>query len=153
MTGSSTQNKGVTPDIQLPSALGPNQFGESSRPNALPWDVIKKTEFQRVPDVTDKLVASLSKDYQERLKFDSSLKRYAGEVEDARRNYGETVISLNETKRRKEMDDAKAKAADRSLDTKVTKEGLPSDDLTKMKDEPLREGLLILSDILTKRIG
>ncbi|MBL7864592.1 MAG: carboxy terminal-processing peptidase [Cyclobacteriaceae bacterium] len=153
VTGSSTQNKGVTPDIQLPSAFGPQQFGESSRPNALPWDVIKKTEFQRSPNVTDKLVASLAKDYQDRLKFDSSLKQYVVDVAEAKKNYSETVISLNETKRRKEMDDAKARAAERSMDTKVTKEGLPSDDLSKMKDEPLREGLLILSDILTKHIG
>ncbi len=153
VTGSSTQNKGVTPDILLPSALSPEQFGESSRPSALPWDVIKKADFKKVPNVTDKLVAGLSRDYQERLKFDHALKRYVGEIDEAKRNFAITRISLNEAQRRKEMAEAKAKSTDANLDTKVTKEGLTPNELKDLKDEPLREGLLILSDILTKPIG
>jgi carboxyl-terminal processing protease len=154
VTGSSTQHKGVTPDIQLPSALRPEQFGESASPSALPWDVIRKADFQRTPDVTDKLLSGLSKNYQDRLKFDSSLKRYAGEVEDMRKNLSETKVSLNEAKRRLEMEEAeKKKAASEKLDTKVSKEGLTSDDLSKLKDEYLREGLLILTDLVTKHIG
>lgn len=47
VTGSSTQHKGVTPDIKLPSAFGAEQFGESSRPSALPWDEIRGTLFQK----------------------------------------------------------------------------------------------------------
>lgn len=153
VTGSSTQNKGVTPDILLPSPFDPQQFGESARANALPWDVIRKAEFQPTVNVNDKLVAALSRDYQERLKLDASLKKYAGDVEEARKSYGETRISLNEAERRKQMEEAKKKSADLPMDTKVTKEGIPADDLNSLKDEPLREGLLILSDILTKRIG
>jgi len=44
--GSSTQNKGVTPDITLPSIddFIPN-IGESSLPHALMWDEIKPTNF------------------------------------------------------------------------------------------------------------
>ncbi len=155
VTGSSTQHKGVTPDIQLPSALRPEQFGESASPSALPWDVIKKTDFQKTPDVTDKLVVGLTKSYQDRLKFDPTLKRYAGEVEDIRKNLSETKISLNEVKRKQEMEEAeKKKAANANLDTKVAnKEGLSGDDLSKLKDEYLREGLLILSDLVTRHIG
>ena len=53
------------------------------------------------------------------------------------------------------MEDAeKKKAANESLDTKIsTKDGLSTDDLSKMKDEYLREGLLILSDLVSRRIG
>lgn len=153
VTGSSTQNKGVAPDILLPSPFDPQQFGESSRPNALPWDNIRKADFQPALNINDKLVANLSRDYQERLKFDASLKKFADEMEEARKNYGETTISLNEAERRKQMEEAKKKSADLPLDTKVTKEGIPVDDLNSLKDEPLREGLLILSDILTKYIG
>lgn len=153
VTGSSTQNKGVTPDILFPSPFDPQQFGESSRPNALPWDNIRKADFQPATSINDKLVANLSRDYQERLKYDASLKKYAEDVEEARKNYGETTISLNEEERRKQMEEAKKKSADLPLDTKVTKEGIPVDELNSLKDEPLREGLLILSDILTKYIG
>ncbi len=153
VTGSSTQHKGVTPDILLPSALKPEQFGESASPSALPWDIIKKTDFERTPDITDKLVVGLTKNYQDRLKFDATLKSYAGEVDDIKRNLSETKISLNEIKRKQEMEDAEKKKAD-NLSTKIsTKEGLSTDDLSKLKDEYLREGLLILADLVTRRIG
>lgn len=155
VTGSSTQHKGVTPDIQLPSALKPEQFGESASPNALPWDVIQRAEFQRVSDIDDKLLASLKKNYAERLKSDAVLKRYEGEVAEMRKNLEETRISLNEAKRRQEIDEAeKKKKTNEPLDTKITsKEGIQNEDLSKLKDEYLREGLLLLSDIITKRIG
>lgn len=153
VTGSSTQHKGVTPDILLPSALKPEQFGESASPSALPWDIIKKTDFEKTPDITDKLVVGLTKNYQDRLKFDATLKSYAGEVDDIKRNLSETKISLNEIKRKQEMEDAEKKKAD-NLSTKIsTKEGLSTDDLSKLKDEYLREGLLILADLVTRRIG
>jgi len=155
VTGSSTQEKGVTPDILLPTALDPEQYGESSNPSALPWDVIKGTPFQKTSDVNDKLISGLTKSYQDRAKFDVSLKQYISETEDLKRNLNQTKISINESKRKVEMDEAEKKKSQREkLDTKLTsKEGLPVDELAKLEDEYLREGLLILADLLTKRIG
>lgn len=155
VTGSSTQNKGVSPDIKLPSALSSSQYGESSSPSALPWDVIDPTSFQKVLDVNDKVLAGLTKAYLDRSKFDSSLKKYITETEELRKNLSQTKISLNEAKRKVEMDEAeKQKVINEKLDTKVTsKEGMPVDELLKLNDEYLREGLLILADLLTKRIG
>lgn len=153
VTGSSTQHKGVTPDIQLPSAFSAERFGESSRPNALPWDVIPKTNYQPAGNINDKLLATLAREYQERLKNDAALKKYVSDVEEMRKNLSETKISLNEAVRRKEMAESKAKRTETPADTRVTKEGIPASDLNGLKDEPLREGLLILSDLLTKRIG
>ena len=76
-------------------------------------------------------------------------------MEGVRKNLKETRISLNEAKRKKEMEEAeKEKAANANLDTKIgSKEGLSTDDLSKMKDEVLREGLLILSEMVNSRIG
>jgi len=154
VTGSSTQHKGVIPDVKLPSALKPNQFGESANPSALPWDVIRSTPFQKAAEVNDKTIAGLNKSYQERLKFDVSLKKYASETEDLKKNLAQTRVSLNESKRREEMAEAeKRKALFDKLNTKISKEGLPSNDLQKMDDEYLRESLLILSDLISKRIG
>ncbi len=155
VTGSSTQEKGVTPDILLPTALDPEQYGESSNSSALPWDVIKGTPFQKTSDVNDKLISGLTKSYQDRAKFDTSLKQYISETEDLKRSLNQTKISINESKRKVEMDEAEKKKSLRDkLDTKLTsKEGLPVDELAKLDDEYLREGLLILADLLTKRIG
>src|SRR6202453_872833 len=41
ITGESTQDRGVTPDIMLPSLIDANEVGESTRDRALPWDHIE----------------------------------------------------------------------------------------------------------------
>ena len=41
VNGTSTQNKGVLPDIELPSTWDIESVGESSYPTALSWDVIR----------------------------------------------------------------------------------------------------------------
>ena len=41
VSGKSTQNKGVVPDIELPVTWDIDSVGESSYPTALPWDVIR----------------------------------------------------------------------------------------------------------------
>lgn len=155
VTGSSTQNKGVTPDIVLPSALSGRQYGESANLSALPWDVINGTPFQKASDVNDKLLAGLNKSYQERTKDDPSLKKYIVETEELKKSLAQTKISLNEAKRKAEMDEAeRKKAMNNEMGTKITsKEGAPVDELQKLKDEYLRESLLILSDIVMRRIG
>ncbi len=155
VTGSSTQHKGVTPDILLPSALDAAHYGESANPSALPWDVIKAVPFQRASDINDKTIARLNQSFQDRMKGDAGLKKYASDTEELKRNLSQTKISLSEVIRKKELDEVEKKKAAEKLDTKVTttKEGLPVNDLQKLDDEFLREGLLILSELLTKRIG
>lgn len=153
VAGSSTQHKGVIPDVKLPSALGEEQFGESSNPSALPWDVIKSTNFTKATDVNGKVIADLNKSYQERVKFDNSLKKYIVETEALKNNLTHTKISLNETKRKQEIDEEKKREATEKLDTKITdKEGVPQD-ILKLNDEYLREGVLILTELATKKIG
>jgi carboxyl-terminal processing protease len=43
---SSTQNRGVVPDIVLPSLNNHVEMGEASLQNALPWDSIRKSAYQ-----------------------------------------------------------------------------------------------------------
>jgi carboxyl-terminal processing protease len=154
VTGSSTQHKGVTPDIPLPTALSPEQFGESSSPSALPWDEIRGTLYQKTPIISDKVLSNLTKAYQGRLKTDISLQRFVSETEETSRSYKDTKVSLNEVTRKKEMEEAeKKKAANDKLGTKiVTKEGVPTD-VMEMDDEYLREGLFVLGDLITNKIG
>jgi carboxyl-terminal processing protease len=47
ITGSGMQNKGVTPDIILPSTWDIQKSGESSLDSALPWDKIKAVRFKK----------------------------------------------------------------------------------------------------------
>lgn len=153
-TGSSTQHRGVTPDVKLPSALDPEQYGESSNPNALPWDEIKSALFQRTPMIDAKTLANLNRSYQERLKSDPYLNRFVNETNEARRNIERKRISLNETVRKKEMEEAEQrKAANHKMDVKLDGEGRPVSAPLQLEDEYLREGLMVLSDLITSKIG
>jgi carboxyl-terminal processing protease len=154
INGSSTQFKGVTPDIALPTALNAEEFGERSNPSALPWDEIRGTFYQKTPFVNDKLLQSLRQSYENRLKTDDQLKNFMADVEESRRQMHENKISLNETVRRKEMEEAEQKRKARlPADIKLNTEGVQSGNSLKMDDEYLRQGLIILSEMLTSKIG
>jgi carboxyl-terminal processing protease len=155
VTGSSTQNKGVTPDVLLPTPLDPEQFGESASPSAMPWDEINGTLFQKTPVINDKVLSNINKAYQERLKTDKSLSQFVIETNEIRKSYRDTRVSLNEVVRKKEMDDAEQKKASNSklqghIPSKEVPEPKTLDDLD---DEYLREGLFVLSDLITIKIG
>lgn len=154
VTGSSTQHKGVTPDIQFPTALSPEQFGESSSPNALPWDEIRGTLYQKTPMINGRIISNLTKSYQDRLKTDAALQRFVSETEETTRSFRETKISLNEAVRKKEIEEAeKKKAANDKLGTKIVGKEGTTVDLMEMDDEYLREGLFVLGDLITTKLG
>tara|TARA_Y100000768_G_scaffold24786_1_gene16722 strand:+ start:2163 stop:4202 length:2040 start_codon:yes stop_codon:yes gene_type:complete len=67
INGMSTQNKGVVPDIELPSTWDINTVGESSYPTALSWDTIRpyrhkkfKIDNELINDVVDRFEYRLS---------------------------------------------------------------------------------------------
>ncbi len=65
ITGESTQDRGVTPDIALPSLIDANEVGESTRDRALPWDHIEPAAFTVEGDLKS-TAASLQKLHEER---------------------------------------------------------------------------------------
>ena len=109
ITGSSTQHKGVTPDIELPSAFSAKEYGESSQPSALPWDMIPSSRFSVYPDMNEAIVNKLRGKYQERLKTDVDLKKMVLDLERWKKAKEKKTISLKEDKRRKEIDEQKKK--------------------------------------------
>ena len=111
VNGSSTQHKGVTPDIELPSRYSAEDFGESSQPSALPWDQIASSRFDATSYITDKLTVNLRQKYEQRLKTDVDLKREAQAVSEFKKAKENTMVSLQESKRRKEKEDAEKKVA------------------------------------------
>jgi carboxyl-terminal processing protease len=64
-------------------------------------------------------------------------------------------VSLNEAVRKKEIQDAEAKKAnnDKLSSKLIDKETGRTQDLLKEDDEYLREGLLVLSDLINSKIG
>jgi carboxyl-terminal processing protease len=64
VTGSSTQHRGVIPDVELPSLYAAKEFGEDASKYALPWDQINPTKYEPVNLVTNKLGDIRSKHLQ-----------------------------------------------------------------------------------------
>jgi carboxyl-terminal processing protease len=155
VTGSSTQHKGVTPDVKFPSPFDAEEYGESANPSALPWDEIRSTLYEKTPIVNKQTVATLNKSYQDRVKNDAQLNKFIRDTDEVRKNMKETKVSLNEAKRKKEMEEAEKQRANASLGTKLgdKETGTVSSPGFKLDDEYLRESVLILSELIVQRIG
>ncbi|GAB4021748.1 carboxy terminal-processing peptidase [Spirosoma koreense] len=154
INGSSTQHKGVTPDVELPSAFSAEEYGESSQPSALPWDHINTTRYEQSRGLDDKILARLRDRFDQRLKSDPELKQLAQDLADFKKAKENTVVSLQESKRRKEREDAERK---RAAANKVTQVTASADDSAtpnataatkKKKDLYLNEAGLVLADYI-----
>ena len=66
VTGESTQNKGVTPDIELPSSWDIETSGESSLHLSLPWDTIPAVRY-RTFNIDEDILAAVKKSHLNRL--------------------------------------------------------------------------------------
>lgn len=109
INGSSTQHKGVTPDVALPSRYSAEDFGESSQPSALPWDQIATARYEPSRFVNDRVLNRVRDQFEQRLKTDPDLKQVSQEVADFRKAKENTVVSLQIAKRQKERDEAEKK--------------------------------------------
>lgn len=89
VTGGSTQNKGVIPDIKLVDIYD-EEFGERKAKNALKWDTIATAPFKREGSIQP-YVAELSKESQARVNVDPQFvylekrRAIAGETKDQKR--------------------------------------------------------------------
>ena len=108
VNGGSTQNRGVVPDIQFPSAGDPEEYGERSLDNALPWTSIPTTTYEREGDL-DRMVAVTDFRYQGRIANDQEFGWLLSDVEEYNLNKDKKDISLLETTRREELEKEEAK--------------------------------------------
>ncbi|HKI68955.1 MAG TPA: carboxy terminal-processing peptidase, partial [Verrucomicrobiae bacterium] len=114
-SGSSTQLKGVTPDIVLPSVWNyAKDVGESSLDNPLPWDTIKPADFDPVNRVKPYL-AQLRKWSDERVATNEDFVYMRQDIAKFRKQQAANEVSLNEKVRLKELNDdlAQQKARDK----------------------------------------
>ena len=101
--GSSTQNKGVLPDIELLSTWDIETVGESSYPTALEWDTVRPYRHKKFDFDADK-VFEIKNLYSQRLTTSPNLK-YLGEVRDRYYlNKDKKLLSLNLETRKSEKE-------------------------------------------------
>jgi len=108
VNGGSTQNRGVEPDIHFPSAGDPEDYGERSLENALPWTSIPTASYKREGDL-DRLAAVTDFRYQDRITHDQEFSWLLSDVEEFNLNKDKKDISLLETTRREEIEKEEAK--------------------------------------------
>ncbi len=140
VTGESTQNKGVVPDIELPSSWDIESTGESSLHMSLPWDTIPPVRY-RTFDIDEDIVAAVKKAHLNRLNESPNMTY----IQNLRERYdlvkNKKELSLNIDKRQQEKSERKnwilnvenERRQDTGLD--IFKEYSDMEDFNKEKDK------------------
>ncbi|WP_423821738.1 carboxy terminal-processing peptidase [Salinisphaera sp. SPP-AMP-43] len=102
VTGKSTQDRGVSPDITYPSAIDPDKIGESALPNALPYDTIPPTAYPE-SDTLDAMLGQLKTDHSQRVSDDPDFQYLVQRIQLARKQSEKDTVSLNIDTRRSEQ--------------------------------------------------
>ncbi|WP_165664099.1 carboxy terminal-processing peptidase [Metapseudomonas otitidis] len=161
VSGQSTQHQGVIPDIEYPSVVDTKEIGESALPEAMPWDSIRPAIKPEV-DPFRPFLAELKARHNARTAHNPDFVYSRERLALAQKLMKETVVSLNEAKRRAQqtdienkqlaMENARRKAKGEDLLKELKKEdedALPEDDKTKPEDDAyLTETGQILLDYL-----
>ena len=132
--GSSTQNKGVVPDIKFPVTVDASEFGESTYDNALPWTRIAAVPYTRYGDFGP-LLPKLEGLHAARMAKDTEFKWWSEDIAQFREDNARKWISLNEAERRAERDRDAAKRKQRQAERKAM--GLDLDPLADDTDDGL----------------
>jgi carboxyl-terminal processing protease len=113
INGSTTQLRGVTPDIALPTTADAEHFGESSYDNGLPWMQVKPADYHAVADLHS-AVPVLQQRHERRAAADKDYQNLLEDIADFNQRRNKPAVSLNEKERRAEHDaqEAKLKARD-----------------------------------------
>ena len=101
VTGDSTQNRGVQPDVSLPSAIDTEEVGESSREAALPWNRIRPAQFRREGSLAP-VIAELQGLHEQRVGADPDYQHLLSEISALEDMRERKQVSLNLEKRRAE---------------------------------------------------
>jgi len=94
VTGESTQNRGVTPDITLPSLISVEDVGESTRTSALPWDRIAGIPFTNGERISS-AVPVLARTHDRRSSTDPDYRSLLGDVAAVDQIRQQKTVSLN----------------------------------------------------------
>jgi carboxyl-terminal processing protease len=124
VNGSSTQHKGVMPDIVLPSFYPMDKIGEDTEQSALPWDEVQRSNFSAVADLSG-IKSELVKLHNQRMEKSLDYKSLIQDIEEMKKRDTETSVTLNENKLKAERDSLEAKNLDKINKLRASR-GLPA---------------------------
>ncbi len=103
INGGSTQLKGVTPDIAMPTLIDVTEFGEKTEPNALNWDKIAPSKYQKYSDPSF-FVKNLMALHEKRISTDPVFKVIQSERDRYYKLKNSKTLTLNFEERKKLFD-------------------------------------------------
>ena len=103
INGGTTQLRGVSPDIALPTIADAESFGESSYDNALPWTQIPAANYTPAGDFSD-VLPQLQQRHQQRVAKDRDFQNLQEDIAVLQAQRQKKFISLNEAERRQERE-------------------------------------------------
>ncbi|MCX2582347.1 carboxy terminal-processing peptidase [Pedobacter sp. MR22-3] len=124
VAGSSTQHKGVLPDVIFPSLYPMDKIGEDTEPSALPWDVIPSSNFTAVANLSA-VKAGLMKNSEQRISNSLDFKYLKEDIAELKKRDKEVSVPLNEAKLKAEREAQEAKSLARQNDLRALR-GLPA---------------------------
>ena len=130
INGGTTQLRGVTPDISLPTITDLDNSGESSYDNPLPWTQIKSAEFTsagNLKSVVPKLIAA----HKSRISKNKDFQYLQEDITEYKNQLNKNLISLSEAKRLKEREAQDKRLASREKSS-------DSQDNDAMRDDGLQ---------------
>jgi carboxyl-terminal processing protease len=134
VTGGSTQDRGVTPDITLPSLIDANEVGESTRDRALPWDTIDAAAFKAEGDLKQ-TAAALQKLHDERTANSADFHYLRDDIAAMDAMRGEKTLSLNLKAREAERKRLENERLDRENTWRAAHDVKPAKTLEEIKDD------------------
>ena len=124
VSGGSTQNRGVIPDIHLPSAGDISDVTESAQKDALPYDEIEPAAYDRAGSVDGK-IAPVSKASADRVAASKEFAWIREDLERWEKQKKDKTLSLNENKRLAERKADEDRAETRKKERIAMKERPP----------------------------
>jgi carboxyl-terminal processing protease len=134
ISGSSTQHKGVVPDIAFPASVDASEFGESTYDNALPWTRIAAVQHTQYGNFAP-LLPKLDTLHKTRIAQDKEFQWWEQDVDQFRTEKAKKYVSLNEGDRRAEREKQESQRKERQQIRKQF--GLPLDPLADDTDDGL----------------
>ena len=132
VSGSSTQHKGVVPDVSFPASVDASEYGESTYDNAIPWTRIAAVAHASYGNFAP-IVPALAKRHQARVAKDVEYGWWKEDVARFREERARKWVSLNEAERRAERDQFEARRKQREAER--TRLGLDEDPLLAARSD------------------
>jgi carboxyl-terminal processing protease len=153
INGGSTQHKGVVPDILLPSAIDPEEWGESQEDNALPWDKINQAKYKSL-DNLNPLVTYLNEKHALRVAQEPEFNYVLADIARYNEEKDKNFISLVESQRLKDREESEQRSLARTnerlkrLGLEAVKDLDDVPDVISELDPYLEEAALITQDLI-----